>query len=181
MSIYRDLGCTSANLMPGDVGFYEGNGVISQLIEEWEPGAPVADDPGFTPSHVFIVFSESAPCHVIEADAQGMAQIVDGAPYLRAAALGLVRFFRPDAPLAQKEAALAWFVTKYAGRPYGWANLLAFWIQSVFGLAHAPWRLGDVCSQTAWIILDHLGVKFVDTILERDCTPAKLFAWAVKG
>ncbi|MDE2022344.1 MAG: hypothetical protein KGI71_05550 [Patescibacteria group bacterium] len=173
-TIYLDLGTPPWALCPGDLGFYSGDNLLERAIEDIEPGA----QGNFVPSHVFILLSAD---HAVEADATGMVTVVAAGRYI--AAGDHVRFFRPLADVTgdEKLAALRWLINTYAGRPYGYANLLGFAVQRLLGLKHNPIDSSSVCSQTAWLYLMHLRACLVDGIECEDCDPAKLYGWAVKA
>ena len=156
----------------GDIGFYAGASVLSDLIEEFQPGT--GPDGSWSPSHAFIVRDQDS---VVEADASGMCEVASAEKYAAGLPSGQCALFRPTCdvmPLA-RAALLNWMVQKYGNRPYPWWNLIGFGIQRLFGLADNPISCGDVCSQIAWFYLSYLDAALVAGLRRRDCDPVKLF------
>ena len=155
----------------GDIGFYAGTSLLSDLIEECQPG--IGADGSWTPSHAFIV----RDCFtVVEANANGMCQVAPAEEYQAALPSGRACLFRPTGgSRVWRAVALDDLIQKYGNRPYGFLNLVGFGIQSLLRLRNNPISCSDVCSQLDWIYLHCVDPVLVAGLRLRDCDPVKLF------
>jgi hypothetical protein len=160
---------------PGDVGFVRLDGLMADLIVEFEEMMhPEYFGTPFRPSHAFIVGDHDT---VIEATLtltqDSLATIHDAHEYDGVP----VMLFRLERTAAQTGVALKEFLTHYMAEGYGLADLLGFAIEAFerhLGnkSARNPILLGYVCSMAALIFMRYPSQEawpaFVDL---PDCDP----------